>query len=135
VNSELPVRLPAGLYYAIPRHCQCKYLNFTTIVAVPRVTRFYLYTPQRRRITVKKLLTMVFALALMGSMSFAQSSGDQSSSSQTATSGQNSTSGDQSSSTTTTTTKKHHKKHKKAKGSSTDTSNPSDSSGSTSNPK
>lgn len=106
--------------------------------AVPCVTRFYLYNPPEEKNKVKKLLTMVFALALMGSMSFAQSSGgDQSSSSgQTATSGQSSTSGDQSSSTTTTTTKKHHKKHKKAKGTSTDsTSNPSDSSGSTSNPK
>lgn len=124
--------------HAIPRHYQCKYLNFTTIVAVPCVTRFYLYNPPEEKNKVKKLLAMVFALALMGSMSFAQSSsGDQSSSSgQTATSGQSSTSGDQSSSTTTTTTKKHHKKHKKSKGTSTDsTSNPSDSSGSTSNPK
>ena len=123
---------------AIPRHCQCKYLNFTTIVAVPCVTRFYLYKPPEEKNTVKKLLTMVFALALMGSMSFAQSSsGDQSSSSgQTATSGQSSTSGDQSGTTTTTTKKHHAKRHKKSKGTSTDsTSNPSDSSGSTSNPK
>jgi len=135
--AELPDVIPFKLRmcHSAPLRMQVPEFHYNCFCSM-RPLGFISITP-RGEGQVKKILTMVFALALMGSMSFAQSSsGDQSSSSQTATSGQTSTSGDQSSSTTTTTTKKHHKKHKKAKGTSTDnTSSPSASSGSTSNPK
>jgi len=61
---------------------------------------------------VKKFLSMTFAVALIASMSFAQTG--------SGTSGQSGTNADQSNTTTTTTTtKKHHRKHHKK--STTDT--------------
>ena len=91
------------------------------------VTRFYLSTPRGEN-TVKKLLSMTFALALMASMSFAQSSAGSASTSPstgsgTVASGQAST--DQSTTTTTTKTKKHKKHHKKSTSGDTGTTNPS----------
>lgn len=91
--------------------------------------------PQRGEEQVKKLLTMVFALALTASLSFAQdssSSGQSGTSGSTASSGQT-TSGDQS--TTTTKTKKHHKKHKKNTSTTDSGSTDSGSTAGTSNPK
>lgn len=61
---------------------------------------------------MKKFLSMTFAVALIASMSFAQTG--------SGTSGQSGTNADQSNTTTTTTTtKKHHRKHHKK--STTDT--------------
>ena len=108
----------------------CEYPVLTTIGAQrSRHSVLSLLTPKEERNKVKKLLTMVFALVLTASLSFAQdssSSGQSGTSGSTASSGQT-TSGDQS--TTTTKTKKHHKKHKKStsttdSGSTAGTSNP-----------
>ena len=73
---------------------------------------------------MKKFLSMTFAVALIASMSFAQTG--------SGTSGQSGTNADQSNTTTTTTTtKKHHRKHHKK--STTDTG--TTSSTGTANPK
>src|SRR5437868_6371323 len=91
-------------------------------------TRVLSHYPQEEKNTVKKLLSMTFALALMSSMSFAQASGSSGSSGTTA-SGQTST--DQSTTTTTTkTTKKHHRRHKKSASGDT-TANPNGASSTT----